>query len=75
LSEDQQPELKLWLEEDQVVADIGCELQYVAQLELAGSKIKRHVPLAVLAQQHKQLLWLQFFLEASYAATFYIFTA
>jgi hypothetical protein len=71
---DQQPELKLWLEEDDTLADIGCELQYVAQLEHAGSKIKRHVPLAVLARQHKQLLWLQFFLESSYAATFYIFT-
>jgi hypothetical protein len=71
---DQQPELKLWLEEDDVVADIGCELKYVAQLELAGSKIKRHVPLAVLARQHKQLLWLQFFLESSYTATFYTFT-
>jgi hypothetical protein len=67
-------ELKLWLDECNVVADIGCEVQYVAQLELAGSKIKRHVPLAVLGRQHKQLLWLQFFLESSYAATFYIFT-
>jgi hypothetical protein len=70
----QQAELKLWLDESDVIADIGCEVQYVAQLELAGSKISRHVPLAALARQHKQVLWLQFFLESSYAATFYIFT-
>ncbi|WIA20644.1 hypothetical protein OEZ85_005023 [Tetradesmus obliquus] len=71
----QKAELKLWLDESAAITDIGCEVQYVAQLELAGSKITTHVPLAVLARQHKQVLWLQFFLEASYAATFYIFTS
>ncbi|WIA40964.1 hypothetical protein OEZ86_004614 [Tetradesmus obliquus] len=70
----QKAELKLWLDESAAITDIGCEMQYVAQLELAGSKITTHVPLAVLARQHKQVLWLQFFLEASYATTFYIFT-